>query len=63
MLGATESGVDRRVFGIFSVAPTLVFIGSGPAVSVLCYGSAGDAGTVTATGKPAIFACAKAGHE
>ena len=62
-LGATESGVDRHVFGIFSVALTLVFIASGPAVSVLCFRSARIAGTVAATGKPSIFACAKAGHE
>ena len=62
-LGATESGVDRRVFGIFSVALTLVFIALGPVVSVLCFGSARVAGTVAATGQPTIFVYAKVGHE
>ena len=62
-LGATESGVDRLVFGIFSVAPTLVFIVSEPAISVPCFGSAWIASTVAATGKPTIFVCARAGHE
>ena len=63
-LGATESGVDCHVFGIISVAPMLIiFIASGLAISVLCFGSARIAGTVAAACKPAIFARAKAGHE
>ena len=62
-LRATESGIDRCVFDIFSVAPMLVFIVSGPAVSILCFGCARIAGAVAASGQPAIFACAKAGHE
>ena len=33
-LGATESGVDRRVLGIVIVASMLVFVASGSAVAV-----------------------------
>ena len=62
-LGATESGVDHHVFGIVSVALTLVFVVLGPTVSVPSFRSARIAGTVASTGKPAIFACAKVGHE
>ena len=49
-LGVTESGVDRRVFGIVSVALMLVFITSGPAISVPGFRSARVAGTIAATG-------------
>ena len=49
-LGATESGVYRRVFGIVIVASTLVFVASGPAVAVPGFRSAGVTGTVAATG-------------
>ena len=48
-LGATKSGIDRRIFGIVIVASTLVFVASGPAVAVSDFGSARVAGTVTAT--------------
>ena len=46
---ATESGVDRRVFGIFIVASTLVFIASWPTVAVSGFGGARVAGTVAST--------------
>ena len=49
-LGATESGVHCRVFGIVSVVPTFVFIASGPAVVVSGFKSARVVGTVAATG-------------
>ena len=49
-LGATESGIDRRIFGIVIVASTLVFVASGPAVAVPGFRSAGVTGTVAATG-------------
>ena len=47
---ATESGVDRRVFGISIVVLTLVFIASWPAVAISGFGGAAIAGTVTGTG-------------
>ena len=47
--GATESSVDRRVFGIFIVASTLVFIASWPTVAVSGFGGARVAGTVAST--------------
>ena len=50
MLGATKSGVDRRVFGIVSVALTLVFVALGPAVAVSGFRSARFACVVLATG-------------
>ena len=62
-LGATESGVDCRVIGIVIVASALVFVASGPAVSIPGFGSARFTCTITATGEPAVFAHAKAGHE
>ena len=40
---ATESGVDRRVFGIFIVALTLVFVASWPAVAISGFGGVGVA--------------------
>ena len=48
--GATESGVDRRVFGIVVVASTLVFVASGPAVAISGFTSTRVAGTVVVTG-------------
>ena len=48
-LGATESSVDRRIFGIVIAASTLVFVASAPGVAVSDFGSARVAGTVTAT--------------
>ena len=49
-LGVAESGVDHCVFGIVSVALTLVFVALGPAVCVPCFRSARIAGTIAATG-------------
>ena len=45
-LGATESGVDRRVFGIFIVAPTLVFVASWPTIAISSFGGARVTGVV-----------------
>ena len=49
-LRATESGVDRRVLGVVSVASTLVFVVSGLAVAVSDFKSARFACIVIATG-------------
>ena len=46
---ASESGVDCRILCIIIVAPTLMFVTSGPSVAVSGFGSAGVAGIVTAT--------------
>ena len=46
---ATESGVDRRVFGIFIVASTLVFVASWLAVAISSFGGTGVAGAVAST--------------
>ncbi len=45
---ATESGVDRRILGIFIVASTLVFVASWPTVAISGFGGAKVAGTVAA---------------
>ena len=47
---ATESGVDRHVFGIFVVASTLVFVVSWPAVAISGFRGAGVAGVVASMG-------------
>ena len=60
---ATESGVDRRVFGIFIVALTLVFVVSWPAVAISGFGGARVVGTVASMSQPAVFSRAKVGHE
>ena len=46
---ATESGVDRRVFGIFIVVLMLVFIASWPAIAISGLRGAGVAGDVAST--------------
>ena len=60
---ATESDVHGRVFGIFFVDLTLVFIASWPTVVVSGFEGARVAGTVASTSQPAIFAYAEAGHK
>ena len=60
---ATESGVDHHVFGIFIVASTLVFVVSWPTFAISGFGGARVAGDVASTSEPAVFSCAKAGHE
>ena len=48
--GATESGVDRRVIGIVTIASTLVSVASGLAVAISDLQSARFACIVIATG-------------
>ena len=59
----TESGVDRRVFGIFVIASTLVFDASWLAVAIPGFGGAGVTGAVASTSEPAVFSRAKVGHK
>ena len=49
-LGSTESGIDRRVVDIVTVASTLVLVVSGLAVAVSCFRSARFTCIVIATG-------------
>ena len=49
-LGATESGVDRRVIGIVTVTSTLVPIASGLAVAIFGFRGARFACIIIATG-------------
>ena len=49
-LGATESGVDRRVLGVVTIASMLVSIASGFAVAISGFRSARFACIVIATG-------------
>ena len=49
-LGATESGVDRRVVGIITVLSTLVSVASGLTVAISGFRSARFACIVIATG-------------
>src|SRR4051812_1301000 len=60
---ATESAVDRRVFGIFVIASTPVFVASWLAVAIPGFGGARVAGAVASTSEPAVFSRAKAGHK
>ena len=46
---ATKSGVDRRVFGIFVVASTLVCVAPWPAVAISSFGGAWVAGAIACT--------------
>ena len=62
-LGATESGVDRGVIGIVTVASTLVPVASGLAAAVFDFGGACFACRVFATGQPTILTRTKASHE
>ena len=48
-LRATESGIDRRVFGIFIVALTLVFFVSWPTAAISGFGGARVASVVAST--------------
>ena len=49
-LGATESGVDRRVIGIVTIVSTLVPVALGLAVAISSFRSVRFACIVTATG-------------
>ena len=49
-LGATESGVDRRVIGMVDIDSTLVSVASGLAVAILGFGGARFACVVIAMG-------------
>ena len=49
-LGATESGIDRRVISIITVASTLISVASGLAVAISGFRSARFACIVIATG-------------
>ena len=49
-LRATESGVDRRVIGVVTIATTLVSVASGLAVTISGFRSARFACIVIATG-------------
>ena len=60
---ATESGVDRRVFGTFIIVSTLVLVASWLAVVVPGFGGASIAGAIASTSKPGILSRAKAGHK
>ena len=46
---ATESGVDRRVFGTIIIASTLVLVASWLAIAIPGFGGAGVAGTISST--------------
>ena len=46
---ATESGIDRRVFGIFIVVSTLVFVASWFAVAISGFGGTRVTGVVAST--------------
>ena len=46
---ATESGVDRRVFGIFIVASTLALVASWPTVAISYFKGSRVAGAIAST--------------
>ena len=59
---ATESGIDRHVFGIFVIASALVFVVLWSAIAVSSFGGARVAGAIASMSEPAIFSHAKVGH-
>ena len=61
--GAAESGVDRCVMRSFIIIATFVLVASWLAIAVSDFGSSRIAGAVTSTSKPAVFSCAKTGHQ
>ena len=61
--GAAESGGNRRVFSLFIVVSTLMFVASWPAIAIPGYGGARVAGTVASMSQPAVFSHAEEGHE
>ena len=62
-LGASESGVDRGVIGVFAIASAFVSIAPELASAILGLGGACLAGSVVTTGQPTVLSRAKAGHE
>ena len=62
-LRATESGIDRRILGVFIVISTFVPVTSRLLVAIFSFRGAGVACIVFATSQPTILARAKAGHE
>ena len=60
---ATESGVDRRVFGILVIASTLVFVAPRLAEAIHGFGGARVVGAVASTSEPGVFSHAKTGHQ
>ena len=62
-LGAIESGVERRVIGIITIASAFVSVTSELAVAVFDLGGACLAGCVFTMSQPTILTRTKAGHE
>ena len=62
-LGATESGIDYGVFGVFAIASTFVSIAPELAGAVLGLCRACLTGCVFSTSQPTVLAYAKGGHE
>ena len=60
---ATESGINRHVFGILVVASTFVSVASWLAIAISGFRGARVAGAVASTSEPAVFSRTKAGHE
>ena len=63
MFRAAESSIDRRIFSIFIVVLTLMFVASWPSIAIPGFGGARVAGTVASTSQPAVLSRAEAGHE
>ena len=62
-LGATESGIDRRILGVVTVVLMLVSVASRLVFVIFNFRGAGVACIVFATGQPTVLARTKAGHE
>ena len=62
-LGATESGIDRRILGVVIVISMFVPVASRLIVAIFSFRGAGVACIVFATGQPTVLAHTKAGHE
>ena len=62
-LGATESGVDRRILSFFIVVLALVFAASWPSIAIPSLRGARVASTIASMSEPANFACAEEGDK
>src|SRR3954466_12542384 len=61
--GASESGINCRIFSIVAVNAAIVLVVTRPAIAVLGIRITRALGHVIATSQPAVFSRAKAGHE
>ena len=60
---ASESGINCRILSIVAVNAALLLVATRPATTVPGVRITRVVGHIVAMSKPAVFSCAKAGHE